>query len=290
LESIVTELRIATRLSSLALTQARRVAHLLAVAHPQLSIQLVEVTTAGDRDRDSPIAELTDMGAFVRAVQEAVVEDRADLAVHSLKDLPVVGPEDLVVAALPERGSPFDVLVGSSLGDLRQGAVVGTGSPRRAAQLNQLRPDLRTVEMRGNVDTRLEKVARHEVDAAILAEAGIARLGKLEWIAQRFDAAAMVPAPGQGALAIEARSGSRAAALAAAIDDDSLRTLLTAERLLLAETGAGCRSALGALATSVEGMIRLEAFVADDFGPRHFLAFGETPEAVVAEVRKGLEL
>jgi hydroxymethylbilane synthase len=287
---MVTELRIATRLSALALAQAHRVAHLLAVAHPQLSIELVEVTTEGDRDRDGPIAELTEMGAFVRAVQEAVIEGRADLAVHSLKDLPVVGPEDLVLAALPERGSPFDVLVGSTLGDLRQGAVVGTGSPRRAAQLNQLRPDLRTVELRGNVDTRLKKVAGREVDAAILAEAGIARLGKLERIAQRFDATAMVPAPGQGALAIEARAGSGAASLAAAIDDDSLRTLLAAERLLLAETGAGCRSALGALATWAEGMMRLDAFVADDLGPRRVTAFGETPETVVAEVRKGLEL
>jgi hydroxymethylbilane synthase len=255
-----------------------------------LSIELVEVTTEGDRDQEGRIAELTELGAFVRAVQEAVIEGRADLAVHSLKDLPVLGPEGLTVAALPERGSPFDVLVGSSLGNLRQGAVVGTGSPRRVAQLNQIRPDLKTVELRGNVDTRLEKVARRDVDAAILAEAGIARLGKLGWIAQRFGAMEMVPAPGQGALAIEVRPGSRAADMAGAIDNDSLRPLLTAERLLLAETGAGCRSALGALATWAGEMIRLEAFVADELGPRHFLAFGETPEAVVAEVRKGLEL
>ena len=175
-----------------------------------------------------------------------MTEGRADLAVHSLKDLPVAGPEELVLAAFPERVSPLDVLVGSSLDELPSGAMVGTGSPRRAEQLLELRPDLRTVELRGNVDTRLRKVVDGEVDAAVLAEAGLDRLGKSDMIAQRFDVAQMVPAPGQGALALEARSRSDFADLAARLDDRSLRILLTAERLLLAETGAGCRSALGA--------------------------------------------
>ncbi|MGH8957631.1 MAG: hydroxymethylbilane synthase, partial [Acidimicrobiia bacterium] len=209
----MSDLRIATRRSPLALAQATRVANLL--AHRQLSAELVEVTTAGDRDRVSSIAELTELGAFVRAVQDAVVEGRADLAVHSLKDLPVVGPEALTLAAVPERASPFDVVVGLRLDDLPQGALVGTGSPRRVTQLMALRPDLRTIELRGNVDTRLEKVASGEVDAAIVAEAGLERLGRTDAIAQRLDASEMVPAPGQGALAIETRTGGDVARLVA---------------------------------------------------------------------------
>lgn len=287
---MVTDLRIATRRSPLALAQAHRVAQLLTAAHPGLSIEMVELTTAGDHDRVSPIAELTELGAFVRSVQEAVIERRADLAVHSLKDLPVVGPDALALAAIPERVSPFDVLVGLSLDDLPPGALVGTGSPRRVNQLIELRPDLRTVDLRGNVDTRLEKVASGEVDATILAEAGLERLGRADSIAQRLDVGEMVPAPGQGALAIETRAGDGLTEVVAAIDDRSLRTLVLAERLLLAETGAGCRSALGALATWEGSLIRMDAYVSDDRGPRRSLARGETPEAVIAEARKALDL
>jgi hydroxymethylbilane synthase len=284
------EVRIATRHSALALAQAGRVADLLRALDSGLSVRLIEVATSGDRDQEGAIAELSEVGAFVRSVQEAVIKNHADLAVHSLKDLPIWGPEELVLAALPERASPFDVLVGSSLDDLPSGGLVGTGSPRRVQQLLELRPDLRTVELRGNVDTRLRKVVAGEVDAAVLAEAGLDRLEKSALIAQRFDAAQMVPAPGQGALAVEARTGSDFAELACTLDDSSLRILLSAERLLLAETGAGCRSALGAHATWHGEMIRLEAFVADESGRRRKVVFGETPEAVVAEVRKELGL
>lgn len=284
------DVRIATRRSVLALAQAARVADLLRAAEPDLSVRLVEVATSGDRDQEGPIAELSDVGAFVRSLQEAVIDGRADLAVHSLKDLPVLGPEELVLAAFPERGSPCDVLVGLSLEDLPLEGLVGTGSPRRVAQLLELRPDLRTTELRGNVDTRLRKVAAGEVDAAVLAEAGLDRLGKSDVIAQRFEVKKMVPAPGQGALAVEARRGSGSAELAATIDDGPLRILLSAERMLLAETGAGCRSALGALATWEAGRIRLETFVADHRGARRAVAFGQTPVAAVAEARKELGL
>jgi hydroxymethylbilane synthase len=149
---------------------------------------------------------------------------------------------------------------------------------------------VRTVELRGNVDSRLTKVAAGKVDAAVLAEAGLDRLGRSEVIAQRLDAAQMVPAPGQGALAVEARRGSAFVELAASIDEGQLRTLISAERLLLAETGAGCRSALGALANWEAGLIRMDAFVADERGRRRAFAFGETPEAVVAQTRKELGL
>ncbi|MGH3667242.1 MAG: hydroxymethylbilane synthase, partial [Acidimicrobiia bacterium] len=164
------------------------------------------------------------------------------------------------------------------------------GSPRRSAQLSGLRPDLQTAELRGNVETRLRKVLDGEVDAAILAEAGLARLGRTNAIEQRLDSEQMVPAPGQGALAVEARAGSTAAQLAATIDDAALRPLLMAERALLAETGAGCRSALGALATREFGQIRFEAFVADERGARHAVVHGTSPDEVVSEARKELGL
>lgn len=286
----MTEIRIATRRSRLALAQATRVSELLRSAHPDSVVRLVEVETEGDRDQTSSIAELSEVGAFVRSVQSAVLDGRADLAVHSLKDLPVGGPEELELAALPERRSPFDAMVGSSLDRLKPGSVVGTSSPRRAAQLLRLRPDLVARPLRGNVETRLRKVAGGAVQAAVLAEAGLARLGKADQISERLDVSQMVPAPGQGALAAETRKGSDVSRLVAAIDNASLRTLLSAERLLLAETGAGCRSALGALARWEGGRIRLDAFVDDDRGPRRTAVLGDTPEAVVKEARTELEL
>jgi hydroxymethylbilane synthase len=266
------------------------VADLLQTVVPDLSVRLIEIDTAGDRDQRGSIATLTELGAFVRAVQEAVIDGRADLAVHSLKDLPVTGSDDLVLSAFPERASPFDVMVGSSLVDLPEKAVVGTGSPRRAAQLTRRRPDIHTTELRGNVDTRLAKIEAGEVDAAVLAEAGLVRLGRPEMISQRLGVEDMVPAPGQGALAVEARPGSEAAAMAGMLDDARLRSLLMAERDLLAQTGAGCRSALGVLATLEEGRIRLDAFVSDERGPRQTVVIGDDGEAVVAGARRELGL
>ncbi|HEU4915561.1 MAG TPA: hydroxymethylbilane synthase [Acidimicrobiia bacterium] len=285
------EVRIATRRSPLAMAQARKVADMMRRAHQWLSVTMVEVEAAGDLDQTGPIAELTEIGAFVRAVQQAVLDGRADLAVHSLKDLPVAMSGDLVLAALPERAAPLDVMVGGTLDKLPSRAVIGTGSPRRRSQLLELRPDLETVELRGNIDTRLDKVDRSEVDAAILAEAGLTRLGRVDVIAQRFTVEEMVPAPGQGALAVEARPGSEAEELARAIDDQDVRGLATAERRLLAETGAGCRSALGALASrEADGSIRLDAFVADEQGPRRVAVRGARPDEVADAAREGLGL
>jgi hydroxymethylbilane synthase len=286
----MTEIRIATRRSALALAQARHVAGLIEAANRGVTVTLLEVDTLGDRDQAGPIVDLTEIGAFVRSVQRAVIEGSADLAVHSLKDLPVSGPPELEIVAIPERASPHDVLVGATLGSLPEGAVIGTGSPRRSAQLLDLRPDLKTTSLRGNVDTRLGKIARREVDAAVLAEAGLERLGRTEVIAQRFATSEMVPAPGQAALAVEACRESDAAEVARSIDDPSLRTLVSAERLLLAATGAGCRSALGALATWERERIRLETFVADEGGARRSIVYGETPATAVAIARQELAL
>ncbi len=288
-ESKVPEVRIATRGSALAKAQTNLVADRLRAMDPEVTVSLIEIETAGDRDRVGSIAELTELGAFVRAVQEAVLEDRADLAVHSLKDLPVDGPPGLMVT-FPERASVEDVLVGARLGGLDDGALVGTGSPRRVAQLLGMRPDLRTTELRGNVDTRLRKVSDREVDAAVMARAGLERLGKESSVSEVLTVDQMVPAPGQGALAVEAREGSRGAEWAADLDSPDLRPLLLTERALLSATGAGCRSALGAVASWEGGAMCLTSFVADDRGPRRAVVTGSTTEDLVAATRRELGL
>lgn len=285
------DIRLATRRSPLAMTQARSVARLLRHVHgPDLSVGLVEIDTSGDIDRTSPVAALTEMGAFVRAVQTAVLDGRADGAVHSLKDTPTTSPDGLAVAAYPERVDPADVIVGSTLDALRPGALVGTGSPRRIAQIRLIRPDIETTELRGNVDTRIRKIDEGEVDGAILAAAGLRRLGRDDTISEVLDTETMTPAPGQGILAVESRTDGAATELLRGIDDPEIRVLAETERLLLSETGAGCRSALGALATIEDGSIRLQAFVEDERGPRRTSTAGSDPEAAVAAARKDLGL
>ena len=287
---VPTEIRLATRRSALALYQARRVADWLLAVHDDVTIELVEIDSTGDLDRISPVAQLTQMGAFVRSVQAAVLDGRADAAVHSLKDLPTTQADGLVLAAFPERANPWDALVGATLADLPDGAVVGTGSPRRIAQLKAVRPDLRTQELRGNVDTRLRKVAEGEVDAAVLAEAGLTRLEHADAIAEILPLEVMVPAPGQGVLAVETHVDGRIRGLVEAIGNPDLTPLVEAERGLLSETGAGCRSALGALAQWDGGRIRMDAFVEDPDGLRRTRVYGTHPHDVVAAARKELGL
>jgi hydroxymethylbilane synthase len=270
------------------MAQAERVAEMLEAAHRGLRVRLVPVESTGDQDLHAPVAELTEVGAFVRSVQAAIVQGRADAAVHSCKDLPTTEAAEPVVAAYPERASPFDVLVGAELAELPEGARVGTGSPRRIAQLLSLRPDLKAVELRGNVETRLRKIREGEAEAAVLAEAGLVRLGREEEIAHRFSLLDMVPAPGQGVLAVETRPEGQAFDLVAAIDDRKLRSLVEVERRLLAETGAGCRAALGALAEDVDGRIRLTAFIKDGRGARRTATEGSGPDQVVATTRSRL--
>lgn len=282
------EIRIATRGSALALVQSRWVAARLEASHPGLTVSIVEIFTSGDIDRTSPVAALSEMGAFVRSVQHAVLDGRADVAVHSCKDLPVLGPEELA-QWYPQRAEPWDVLCGFTLGDLPDGARVGTGSPRRTAQLQVLRSDLDVVPIRGNVGTRLSKVGT-EVDAVVLAEAGLRRLGLEDEIDHRFSLDEMIPAPAQAALCVEAIEGSEAAELVASIDDSAVRRAIEAERLLLAETGAGCRSALGGLAELITGGLRMTSFVLDDAGPRRAVVEAESAAVVVSKMRSELRL
>lgn len=284
----MTELRIATRRSALALAQAKWVAGALSRRHEGIEVELVEVETTGDTDRVSPVAALTEVGAFVRSVQRAVLDGRADLAVHSGKDLPVEGPDDLV-QFYPIREPAWDVLCGSTLDGLPSGARVGTGSPRRAAQLRLLRPDVVIEDIRGNVDTRLRQVGQG-FDAVVLAEAGLRRIGRSEAISYRFGLDEMVPAPAQGALTVEAVSGSEAAGLLTHIDDPSTRRSVGVERAVLARTGAGCRAALGVYAAEESGALRAGGFVDDERGVRRCRVEGTTHEGVVADLIGALEL
>lgn len=286
---MVSDLRIATRASRLAMAQAGAVADALRAAHSGLEISLVEVESSGDIDKTSPVATLTEVGAFVRSIQQAVLTGDADLAVHSCKDLPVAGPSGLV-SFYPEREEPWDVLCGHDLESLPPRAQVGTGSPRRAAQLRILRPDVEVVEIRGNVDTRLEKMRTGRYDAVVLAEAGLRRLGIQDQARHRFSVGQMVPAPGQAAIAVEAAAGTGAAELAEAIDHPTTRMAVESERALLAITGAGCRSALGALGTVTDEGLHLSGFVSDGDGPRFGVAEGRDGQTVATQLQSVLGL
>ncbi len=242
-------LRMGTRASALATAQARGVAEALTAA-TGVTVELVEVVTEGDRSQ-APVAELG-VGVFVSALRDALLAKEIDFAVHSYKDLPTAAVDELQVAAVPRRADPRDVLVsrdGRRLAELPAGARVGTGSPRRIAQLHALGRGLVPVPLRGNVDTRLRKVASGELDAVVLARAGLARLGREDEITETLDPEVMLPAPAQGALAVECRADDPAVAeLLAQLDHAATRLEVAAERALLTTLEAGCRAPVAALA------------------------------------------
>ncbi len=245
-------IRIATRGSLLARTQSGHVADALRAASGR-EVELVHVRTHGDADQTTPLASFGGVGVFVTAVRDAVLRGEADVAVHSLKDLPTEPAAGLEIAAIPVRQDPRDVLVardGLTLDTLPHGARVGTGSPRRAAQLLALRPDLDVVALRGNVDTRVRAVTDGDLDAVVLARAGLARLDRLDVVTQEIEVDLMLPAPAQGALAVECRDDDVAVLDAVRrLDDAPTRAAVTAERALLAELEAGCSAPVGAHAT-----------------------------------------
>lgn len=235
----MTVLRLATRGSALARWQAERVASLLQAAHPSLEISLVVVTTTGDQRIDVPLHELGGQGVFVKEVQQAVLAGRADLAVHSAKDLPATPTAGLRIAAVPERGDPRDALVGRPLDALDHGALVATGSVRRRAQLARLRPDLRFVDLRGNIQRRLEKIP--DGGAIVMAVVALQRLGLEDRIAEALSVERICPQVGQGALAVECRhDDDKVATMLAAIDDPGSHRAVAIERSFLAELGSGC--------------------------------------------------
>ena len=263
-------LRIGSRGSQLALWQANHIRSLLVERGHQAEIEISKTT--GDKISDVALAKVGTKGMFTKEIEEALVEGRIDLAVHSLKDLPTDIPPGLEIAAVTTRGNPRDVFCSpkyASLEDLPPGARVGTSSLRRQAQLKALRPDLAIHPLRGNVDTRLRKLEAGEFDAIILAAAGLDRLGRTELVRRILPPGVMCPAAGQGALGVETRDGDIATRqLLKFLDDPAARATTTCERALLKKLGGGCQVPIGALAEVREGILHLEAIVADPDGSR----------------------
>lgn len=264
----------ATRASALARWQTDHVARLLRDGGgPEVNPLLV--STAGDRDKETPLHEIGGKGVFVKEVQAAVLDGRAHIAVHSAKDLPAVTPDGLVICAVPERADHRDALIGSTLNDLPEGALVGTGSIRRQVQIAAVRPDVELVEIRGNIDTRLGRVG--ELNAVVMAAAAIDRLQLTPGVVERIDIDTMLPQVGQGALAIECRADDEETIEAlATIDHPAAHRVLDAERAFLVELGGDCDLPAGAFARLLDdGLIEVRGMLSDG------------DEQIHAEVRTG---
>jgi hydroxymethylbilane synthase len=284
-------LRVGTRGSRLALTQTTTAARAVAAAGG-LEPELVTIRTEGDV-LTGPLSQMGGTGVFATALRAALLAGSVDLAVHSLKDLPTAPVPGLEVAAVPEREDPRDALCardGLTLAGLPAGAKVGTGSPRRAAQVRAARPDLEIVDIRGNVGTRLGRVAPGDLDAVVLAASGLRRLGLEDAITELIDPSVMLPAPGQGALALECRTedasgDTRLAAALAAVDHLETRLAVTAERALLTRLEAGCAAPVGTFARIEDGVLVLDVVVADPDGSRVMRRSGRTAERGVDDAR-----
>jgi len=264
----------------MAIAQSRQVAGVL-TERTGCRVEIVGVTTLGDVSR-AQLTQIGGTGVFVSALREALRSGEVDLAVHSLKDLPTWPAAGIVLAAVPARDDPRDALVardGAKLADLPAGARIGTGSPRRAAQLLGLRGDLRCVPVRGNAGTRLDKVAEGELDGVVLAYAGLGRIDRVHAVTQVFEPDEMLPAPGQGALAVECRDGEpELAALLAAVTDEASLAAVSAERSLLEALAAGCSAPVGGYAAGT-GQLLMHAVVLSADGSRALRAHGSAPAA-----------
>jgi hydroxymethylbilane synthase len=260
---------IGTRGSKLALRQAQMALDALQAAHPEAAFETKIIRTSGD-STEAPLSEVGGRGIFVIEIERSLLKNEIDIAVHSLKDLPGEETPNLSVVAVLPREDPRDVLItrtGGDLGSLAAGATVGTGSPRRASAIRALRSDLQIADIRGNVDTRLRKVEEGQYDATVLAAAGLSRLGWLDRAAQTFDIEQMVPAVGQGALAIQTRTDdTQTSSLVATLDDADTRAAVTAERAFERRLGGGCHAAIAAHGTVDGAALLLRAFVGSEEG------------------------
>ena len=284
----------ATRGSALAMIQAQLAADALARLNPEHEFVLAPLTTHGDRHPSIRLSDSPREGVFVKELEQALIDGRAELAVHSAKDLPTLGTPGLALAAFLPRADARDALIArvpATLSELAPGSRIGTGSPRRAAQIAAVRPDLLAVEIRGNVDTRLRRLAEGMVDGLILAVAGLERLGRLGEAHELLPFDVMLPAPGQGALVLQTLDDSEARRLAAAVDDAPTRRAVEAERTLLRRLGGGCLSALGAYALTEGGDLTLQAVVLDPSGRTviRAAARGRDDAGVVNDVAARLE-
>jgi len=263
---------IGSRGSALALAQARWIKEQIRSHFPDVEVVVEVIKTSGDKDTTSSLRRPSTIGVFVKELEQALLEEKIDIAVHSMKDVPTQIPAALQIAAVPEREDPRDALIANqtvSLSELPDGASVGTGSLRRQAQILSLRPDLRVMDIRGNLDTRLKKLHDGVYDAIILACAGLRRLGLQKHISSNLDYSQMLPAAGQGALAIETRIGDpRMEAIAAALNHNTTALAVIAERSFLKNMGGGCNVPVGVYAHLEQNMIQIDGLVASPDGGR----------------------
>jgi hydroxymethylbilane synthase len=269
----VKSLKLGTRGSALARRQAEIVLEALRERHPEVNVETAIVQTEGDRRTEASLEEIGGQGVFVKDIEQRLLSGEIDIAVHSLKDMPAQSPEGLIIAAALPRADARDALIsrdGASLAGLPPSPRIGSDSRRRAVQILALRSDARVESIRGNVDTRLRKVEAGEYDAAVLAVAGLERLGLLDRAAQVFSAEEVLPAAGQGVLAVQCRAADAGTLnILAGLDDPDTRVAVTAERAFLAALGAGCRLPIGAFATVQGEHLSLEALIADEGGVPH---------------------
>ena len=258
-------LRVATRGSRLSLVQTDMMVERIKRANPAVEVEKTIISTSGDLDRTTPLFSLNQKGIFEKEIDQAVLDGKVDFAVHSMKDVPTLEDSQLTIASVPERGPVADVLVSHGrrvLQDLSEGSSVGTSSLLRSAQLRRVRPLLRSEPIRGNVDTRIEKVEKGDYDAAILAEAGLARLGLIDRMAERLSLDDFMPAPGQGALAIVARrDNQRLVKILKTVENRSTRVEVEAERELVKILEGGCKVPIGALASLDRDTVHLTACI-----------------------------
>ncbi len=269
---MTTRIKIGTRGSQLALWQANWVKSELEARHPGTTVDLLIIKTKGDKILDVPLARVGGKGLFVKEIEEAILDGRVDLAVHSMKDMPAEIPSGLTIGAVPRREVPNDILISKNdtpLDQLPQGARVGTSSLRRSAQLKNVRPDLTIVPLRGNLDTRIKKLHREDLDAIVLAAAGVRRLGLADQISEALSVTTMLPAVGQGALCIETRTDDPAiAALVAPLEHPDTRIAVTAERAFLHRLEGGCQVPIAGHAVVAGDEVTLTGLVADVDGKR----------------------
>ncbi len=265
---------VGTRGSKLARAQTEMMCAEIRRRSPQVELVIREVKTTGDRDQHTPLVGFPGTGVFVKEIEQLLLAGQIDLAVHSMKDVPTVMDDRLTIVAVPPREDARDAMISRErlkLAQLRPGAVVGTSSSRRRAQLLRVRRDIRMEELRGNLDTRLRKLDEGQYDAIVLAVAGLSRLGWRERVTEIFDAEFMIPAPGQGALAIQARrDDSRVVAAGGALNDPATAAAVRAERAFLGRLGGGCHVPIGAHAEVKAGEIQLAGHVSDPLGEKCF--------------------
>ena len=274
-------IRIATRESKLAMWQAHYVKSALQAAHPQIDVEIIGMTTEGDRNKVSPLSQIGGKGVFVKELEVALLENRADIAVHSMKDVPSILPAGLSIEAICQREDPRDALVCNhytSLSDLPAGSKIGSSSLRRRLQLKHKRPDLDYIELRGNVGTRLERLDNGDFDAIILATAGLIRLGLSERITERIDPLVSIPSAGQGAVGIECRSDDKdVIGLLKAVNHQQTFDEVVCERRFSSGLGATCNLPIAAFAVLNGENIRLFTYVSDNSGERTIKLNGESP-------------